>query len=161
MPYRILLLSVCLLALSFQTSAEIYKWVDENGQVHFGDRVPENKAGEKMDIPETTNASKPTSAGDRAAEQKRMSDYRERQKKLLDVWDKERSVKKKKEEKRKKEKEKLALKCEKAKNRRKYAERAQRMYKENKDGTRTYLSEAQRKEAEKKLNDYIASVCKK
>ena len=37
-----------LMALAFPVQAEIYKWVDENGKTHFGDRVPEKyqkKAG--------------------------------------------------------------------------------------------------------------------
>ena len=36
------------LVLAFPVQAEIYKWVDENGKTHFGDRVPEKyqkKAG--------------------------------------------------------------------------------------------------------------------
>jgi hypothetical protein len=37
-----------LMVLAFPVQAEIYKWVDENGKTHFGDRVPEKyqqKAG--------------------------------------------------------------------------------------------------------------------
>ena len=42
---------------------EIYRWVDENGVVHFGDR-PGGQAGvEKIDIPESQiNSTQPTSA---------------------------------------------------------------------------------------------------
>lgn len=36
----------------FAVSAEVYKWVDEAGNVHFGDRVPEKyqQAGETVDV---------------------------------------------------------------------------------------------------------------
>ena len=30
-----------LLVLAFPVQAEIYKWIDEKGKTHFGDRVPE------------------------------------------------------------------------------------------------------------------------
>lgn len=30
--------------------AEIYKWVDENGQVHFGERRPADAAAERVDV---------------------------------------------------------------------------------------------------------------
>jgi hypothetical protein len=51
---------------------EIYRWVDENGVVHFGNR-PDGQAGvEKVDIPETRiNSSQPaatTASGDTSQE---------------------------------------------------------------------------------------------
>ena len=33
---------------SSAASAEVYKWVDENGKVHFGDRAPEKKSAEEI-----------------------------------------------------------------------------------------------------------------
>ena len=40
---KIYLLSVALLfLLTFQAHGEIYKWVDENGNVHYGEELPEN-----------------------------------------------------------------------------------------------------------------------
>jgi hypothetical protein len=32
--------------------AQIYKWVDDKGQVHFGDQPPQDKTTEEMDLPE-------------------------------------------------------------------------------------------------------------
>ena len=40
MRFTFLTLSFVLLAYAFPTQAKMYKWVDENGQVHFGDRIP-------------------------------------------------------------------------------------------------------------------------
>jgi len=38
---KIYVLSVCfLLMMSFSTDAKLYKWVDENGKVHYSDKVP-------------------------------------------------------------------------------------------------------------------------
>lgn len=36
--------SVLMVVASFAANAEIYKWVDENGKVHFGERAPVNQA---------------------------------------------------------------------------------------------------------------------
>lgn len=44
---RLLLL---LLILAAPAHAEIYKWVDENGKVHFGDRVPEQYKDQAGDV---------------------------------------------------------------------------------------------------------------
>lgn len=154
-------LSTIVVLSSMPLSAEIYKWVDEEGRVHFGDRVPEDKAAEKMDIPHKQSGSKAGKAAtDQQAEQSRMAGYRERQKKLLDVWDKERAEQKKEAEKEKKHRDKLAKACERAKNKKAYGDRAQRWYNEKEDGTRHYLSEQERKKAERELAAYIAKVCK-
>lgn len=40
MRYVRIFLSVILLACSLSTQAKMYKWVDEEGQMHFGDRIP-------------------------------------------------------------------------------------------------------------------------
>jgi Domain of unknown function (DUF4124) len=34
------------------TAAQVYKWVDEEGEVHFGDRPPENTNPEELVVPE-------------------------------------------------------------------------------------------------------------
>jgi len=40
MRFTLFALSVVLLACAFPAQAKMYKWVDENGQIHFGDRIP-------------------------------------------------------------------------------------------------------------------------
>lgn len=40
---------VLLLLLCLPTQAEVYKWVDDNGKVHFGDRAPAEKKAESID----------------------------------------------------------------------------------------------------------------
>lgn len=46
-PYKYFLLSILLL-LPLCVTAQIYKWTDENGQTHFGDRSPESRAGDDI-----------------------------------------------------------------------------------------------------------------
>lgn len=52
MRYTLLTLSVLLLSSSFSAQAKMYKWVDENGQMHFGDKIPQKylvKAHDELD----------------------------------------------------------------------------------------------------------------
>jgi Domain of unknown function (DUF4124) len=54
---KVLLVLTCV--VSAFASAEIYKWVDEKGKTHFGERKPENHH-EQVIIMKDTNISKPT-----------------------------------------------------------------------------------------------------
>jgi glutaredoxin len=42
--------SLLLLSITAQTPAEIYKWVDAQGNVHFGDRAPKSAVTETIDL---------------------------------------------------------------------------------------------------------------
>lgn len=44
-----MLLALCLAAASLSAQAEVYRWVDDNGVVHFGDRVPPEYAGQRRE----------------------------------------------------------------------------------------------------------------
>ena len=39
-PLFVINLAVVLLSSSFSVQAKLYKWVDEDGQMHFGDKIP-------------------------------------------------------------------------------------------------------------------------
>jgi len=41
---------MCLVFLSHAAHGEIYRWVDENGNVHFGDRKPQNTPTEQIKL---------------------------------------------------------------------------------------------------------------
>jgi glutaredoxin len=53
----ILLLLLGLFSLSVDTQAEIYKWVDENGQVHFGDSRPQEIESKQVTVKPNTYTS--------------------------------------------------------------------------------------------------------
>lgn len=55
-------LAIILLALSLPASAQVYKWTDENGQVHFGQRPPPASGAEHVPIGETNGALPPAEA---------------------------------------------------------------------------------------------------
>lgn len=47
------LIAILLAAFSVSTGADVYRWVDESGQVQFSDRPPESGA-ERVDLPPTS-----------------------------------------------------------------------------------------------------------
>lgn len=82
--------------------AEIYKWVDENGKTHYGDK-PQTTDAEKIEIKDAPNAD----AGVKTRSLK--------QKRLLKVYDEERAEKKQNKAKLAAEKRKREENCRKAK----------------------------------------------
>ena len=40
MRFTLFTLSIVLLSTAFSVQARLYKWVDDDGQIHFGDRIP-------------------------------------------------------------------------------------------------------------------------
>lgn len=41
----------CLILLSFPAAAQVHKWVDDKGRVHYGDQAPNGRASETLAIP--------------------------------------------------------------------------------------------------------------
>lgn len=75
---RKILMLVCLLvaaAPGLAFSASVYKWTDENGVVHFGDRQPTGQASEKINVRTGT----PAADNDRASPQERLKSLQEEQ----------------------------------------------------------------------------------
>lgn len=57
-------------------SASVYKWTDENGVTHFGDRQPTGKQSERVNVRSGTSSS---AAANRASPQERLGDLEEQQ----------------------------------------------------------------------------------
>lgn len=55
----VLIVTLPFLATDAMTSDEIFRWVDANGVVHFGDRPPANTAAEQITILPSTGTSTP------------------------------------------------------------------------------------------------------
>lgn len=76
---RTCLLLLCT-AASLPASADIYRWTDAEGRVHFGDRAPVTGAAvQSIEAPAGSATPDPE-----------LQRYRERSRKLLEVWDAER-----------------------------------------------------------------------
>ena len=78
------LLIIPFLCLSLPAVAEVYRWVDPDGQVHYGERPPPQGA-RKIELPE---ASESSPQPDREAAERRA-----RQQRLLDAYEHERGRK--------------------------------------------------------------------
>jgi len=51
LDFKWLCLVSAALLLSFSVHAQIYKWVDENGQTHYSQQPPESGQAETVDVP--------------------------------------------------------------------------------------------------------------
>ncbi|MES9963204.1 MAG: DUF4124 domain-containing protein [Candidatus Sedimenticola sp. 20ELBAFRAG] len=118
-------------------TAGVYRWVDESGRVHFGDRPPVREA-EEVEVHEQNPASGEV-ADDAAVEMKR----KEKQRRMLDMYQEEREAKKQAKSKEKAMKKQRATRCTYARNRLKTYQRAA-LYEPTADGGRRYLSDGER-----------------
>ena len=50
MRFTFFTLSVVLFSCAFSAQAKMYKWVDENGQMHFGDKIPQKYLAKEHDV---------------------------------------------------------------------------------------------------------------
>jgi len=139
-----------LLDLEVSRAGEIYKWVDAKGRTHFGDKPPESN--ESAITVEVTDPSTPT-ADPNAVER------RKKQQKLLEAFSGERKEREKLRREDKAKKAALKNKC--AKTRRSLAvlDRANLLYKKDKDGNRQYASDAQREKLTKELKSVLKKNC--
>jgi len=130
--------------------AEIYKWTDENGKIHFSDTPVDNKA-KKLDIKITPSA--PVSAKTRDERKQRADQY-------LRARQEEREEQNKKQ----KEKKRLAKlrkeKCGEAKHEYREITEAGTVYYKKKDGTRDYLEPERRKKEELRAKAEVKKWCK-
>ena len=141
-----LITSLIFLSSTF-AQAEIYKWTDEQGNTHYGDRQIEKSKEMDINIKKTGN-------------QKQKVNRKERQKKLLDSMQEDRLRKKDEAEKIKKEKQKHKQKCTRANERLKGYERAGYLYNYDKDGKKVIRSNEDRQKATDGLRKQIKKNCK-
>ena len=129
---RKILVMVLLLGCVAASAAGVYKWVDENGKVHYGDQ-PGNSSAREVILPATPAPDE----NQRAHEQK--------QKKLLQVFEQERQEKSEQEA--KAEQQKREQECTLAKARLKNYEQAGELTTKDKDGKERTLSKSEYKQA--------------
>jgi len=131
-------------------NAGAYKWVDEEGRVHFGDR-PTSTQAEQIKLKKNPKASLSTAPN---AEQRRITQQR-----MLDVYRQEREAKKAAKQKQKEEALKIAQQCADARDNLRQYERSQ-LYENLPNGERRYLSTKERKKAILQLKTNIKRHCK-
>ena len=149
-------MKICLLImLSFPllASAGIYKWVDDNGSVHFGDKAGNNDAVE-LNLEEKSD-NKTININNKGEDLSR----NEKRQRLLDVMneDREERVKLKEEERVLRNNNKI--RCAELKDKLKNVKRAAGVYSVDKDGEKIFLSKKARLDSENKLKKAISKNC--
>ena len=143
---KIIMIIGLLMSVSEMTQAEIYKWTDKNGVVHYGDKN-EGKS-EVVDIVEKEKVGNRNNIN-----------REERRRKLIETYDIERKEKKEKQDKFRKKKAEMNAQCGYAKDRLRRYKRAGSLYDVDKNGNRTNLSDGKRKLAISKLQRNINKYC--
>lgn len=142
----IVLTLLCL--IPFNANAGVYKWVDANGQTHFGDRPPTQSASSEV----TVNAA-PASvdAGARERHQKMT--------KFLEQQQEEREARQAADAKAEEKAEKQAGLCRKLRARLKYLASVSTFYHINDQGERVYVNEAENARIREDFREKVRNTC--
>ena len=126
---------------------EVYRWVDEHGQVHFEDQPRDSK---------TRKISPPAAPVDGAANHRQRMD---KTRKLLNAYESERQQLREQEAERREKAQKQRRKCIRAKDDLRQFEESGSVYRLDRDGNRVYYSDAERDVQIQKYRQAIAKWC--
>jgi len=135
--------------------ADIFKWVDENGTVHYGDKP--TAGSQAIDVRQQKKSVRPSVDSNSDEEELTREEKRRR---ILDTFEEDRIAKNEAREKKKKEKARKRKKCNRLKDYQKRARNSGRMYQLDKDGNRVYMSQDQRSQSEQNLQKRIKKDCR-
>ncbi len=125
--------------------AEVYKWVDENGRVHYGDR-PRGDTAEELDVRSAPTTPAPDRSPDRA-------------RRMLQIFEEDRQRKKQQAAERQRVEAERAQSCAYARARLKRYVSARYLYDTDAQGHERSLSSEQRSEAEAKARQAVDHWC--
>lgn len=131
--------------------AEVYKWVDEKGSVHYGDRPV--AGSQAVEVKQHVVPHKPaaTSGDELSRDEKRQ--------RISDMLEEDRLAKNKQREKKNKERKRKKQECNRLKDHQRHVERASGLYKLDKDGNRVFMPNDQREKSQQKLRKRIKKAC--
>jgi Domain of unknown function (DUF4124) len=141
------LLVLSLNVLSFDTMAQkVYKWVDEDGKTHYGDKAPSGRSQE-IHVPKTP------------AVDPSVNTRKERTERLLDAYRQERTEKQAMRDAATKETEKRQVNCEKARASQYKYEHSSFLYTTDEDGNRVILGDEEYAKAIANARDDVDRWC--
>ena len=129
--------------------SEIYKWIDENGNVHFDDR-PGSGNKEKIEIKTTETSSSPNTE---------LQDRVEQEKQLLEIYEEERQEKKLIKAEQREEKMELKNKCAQAKDYKRTLDESYGLYFLDEKGERVNLSAEEKDTELREIKEFIKKNC--
>jgi lysyl-tRNA synthetase class II len=137
---------ICYLLCTTASAAEVYKWEDDQGQVHYGRKPPDDGA--------TAIEIKPHHESDQAT-LKRI----EKNEKLLRVYEEERQISKQEAMEARKEEEERRNQCTRAKKALDNLDYGGRLYRLNENGEKVFLSEEDRNKERQAIRKQMKKVC--
>jgi len=135
------------------SDAGVYKWIDDNGKVHYGDNPVASQPNVEVRIDDA--ATMPSFGGD--DDQMSREEKRER---LLQSMAEDRLEKQEQREKQKASKQQSKAKCNRYRDQMRHVERASALYKLDNDGQRVYMSDSDRVRATQSLQAKIKKHCR-
>jgi hypothetical protein len=146
----IVLTGVLLQIISGALHAEIYKWVDENGQITYSD-IPQAESSAPAGIQKTESDSPPENATEGS------DNY---QKRVLDSLTQERRQREQEKAEQDKKQSERKRQCEQAQKRLNEAENARYLYTEDEQGEKVIFSDEQRQVAIDQARAAVKQYCK-
>lgn len=140
-----------LLSLSFagQVAAGIYRWTDEHGNVHFGDKPKDSSSAIELKIDTSKKTGVTNSSGNKSEREYLLKKIEEEEQEKAEARSK--YLAKKKERR---------AKCNALKSEYQTHIQSNRSYRMSPDGERTYLSDAERTSRNKQLKKTISKYCR-
>jgi cell division protein FtsN len=145
---RLLLFIVALLT-AYTAMAEVYKWVDDQGRVSYGDRPQDESPSQRIEVDDAPTVAP---AGDSMSRE-------EKRRRLLETMQEERYDKQQRRAEEKAERERDHRRCIQYKDRMRQFERASRLYSLDREGNRVYMSSEERDRSTQDLQASINKYC--
>jgi len=146
-----LLFALVLVAAPYCQAQTMYKWVDEKGTTHFSQSPPPDEKTEKKASKVTPKVTPPAnpSAYDPNAWKSKDTEARQRQisKGEQDAVEAQ-------------DREKRQAQCDRARSRIAFLQNTNRIYRDNPDGTRTWMDESQRAAEIERAREYAEAACR-
>ena len=142
--------------VSATLQAEVYKWVDDKGIVHYGDK--QNTEGRSVEM--QVDMSSPDENPENANKETATLSRDEKRRRLAGAMEEDRLEKKEAREKKKAERDQNKRQCNQLKDKKKRRQAAAVLYKLDKDGNRVVLSDEQRSKNQKSLDKQIKKYCR-
>lgn len=154
MPHLLLALSMLLL-LPLRAipvcAAEVYRWTDEQGRVHFSDRAPQDGTIEASAVAVPVAPAQPDPE---------MQRERERSRKLLEVWDTERQQRLESEQQASAAAEQRAQRCALLLAHLEETQRSRYLYRASPEGEQEILDDAGRAAYQQQLQTLVDTQCR-
>ena len=148
---RTALSALLLLLAASAAQAEVYKWVDANGNAHYTDKPPANQKTQTVDIRTQPSGTSP------AAAPANTDSPLERQRKMLKVLDEDKAAKAEAAQKAAEEKQKRQMECARLKDQQRQFAQGGRFYTIDANGERIYKNDDEIMKQREQVNKALQS----